>query len=430
MKKIFIFWTLLFGCFLFPSFAAPPPAENTPLTLRACYELALKRSETVAIQKEEIEEAEAQIFEATSEALGDVDFVMEKFHQANPAGGGDSSSIGRTFTDPERLESRFTISQPLFRGFRALGALTGAGSLTKQQKEEWFRAKELLFLDVANAFYGLLREKKDLRALQEIHVLIRHRIEELTEREQIGRSRSSEVVTATARMKALEAERAHTRGSLKVARHVLEFLTGIELGGRRLAEENLPQEPSREISDYLAAAELRSDVQAAKQSMKTARQGIVVAQSEFWPELSLEHNRYQRREGVQADIDWDLLFKLDVPLFRGGGTVGKVKEAVSRWKKEKLAYSLALRQAEFEIKEAYQNWIASVAEDASLKEAVKSAADNFRLQREEYKRNLVSNLDVITALEFLHQTRRDSNHAYYQMKENYWGLRVAAGEKI
>ena len=407
--------------------ALSTPAKFPPLALNDCYELALKRSETVAIQKEDIKETEAQFFKAAGEALGDVDFIVTNTKQENPSGG-EGSSVTNSFTDPERLESKFVIKQPLFQGFKALGALTGAGSLKKEQKEEWIRAKQLLFLDVARAFYGFLREKEDLGIIEGIDSLFEERIKDLVKRERIGRSRPSEVATAEARMKVLEAERARTRGTFAVAKHLLEFLTGIPLDGRGLREEELPKKPPQELARYLETAQGRADVEAARQSVKTAWRSVIVAQSALWPELSLEHNQYQRREGIQANIHWDLLFKVDVPLFRGGETVGKVKEAVSRWKKEKLAYSLVRRRAKLEIEESYQNWIASLEQTQALKEAVRASEENFRLQKEEYARNLVSNLDVLTALESLYQTRRDANRAYYQMKENYWALRISVGE--
>jgi outer membrane protein len=169
-------------------------------------------------------------------------------------------------------------------------------------------------------------------------------------------------------------------------------------------------------------------VEAAKQSAKTAWRGVIVAQSEFWPDLSIEHNQYERREGFQSNLDWDFLFKINVPLFQGGETFGGFKKSVSLWKQEKLNYSLVKRQAELEIKESYQNWKASLEEARSLKEAVQASEENFRLQKEEYAHNLVNNLDVLEALELLHETRRDANRAHYQMKQNYWQLMVAAGE--
>ena len=401
------------------------PVQRAPLTLQDCYELALKRSETVLIQKEDIKEAEAQFFKAASEALGDVDYEMTYFRQEElPSSEG---GVSGSFTDPDRRERKFVIKQPLFQGFKSLGALVGAGSLKKEQKEEWVRAKELLFLDVASAFYGLLREKKNLQITEGIYHLYGSRIRELISRERIGRSRTSEVATAKVRMKEAEAELARTRAAHAMAQDLLEFLTGKSLQGRKLQEEELPQEAIQEIDDYLQIIGERADVEAAKQAMKTAGQSVVVAQSGFWPTLDLEHNQYNRREGLQTKIDWDLLFTVNVPLFHGGETVGKVKEAISRWKKQKLNYSYTSRKAELEVKQGYQNWVGSVEETRALQEAVNASEENFRLQRDDYTHNLVSNLDVLQALESLHRTRLEANRAYYEMKVNYWALETAVG---
>ena len=435
---IFDFCLLIFDSHIPPAWplAKRPPlspetsgreVKTPPLTLEACYQRALKRSEKVQMEKEDIKAAEAQFFKATGEAVGDMDFVMT-FQKQQELRTGEGGSVSGSFTDPDRRERKFTLQQPIFRGFRALGALTGAGSLKKEQKGEWIRAKQLLFLDVANAFYSLLREKKNLLVLNEVLQLYQERLKDLEAREQIGRSRATELVSAKARMKVAEAERARAQRTYAVAQDLLEFLTGISLENRELQEEPLPETEIQELNGYLEVAPHRADVEAARQAVKTARSGVLVAQSDFWPEVTLEHNRYNRREGLQADIDWDLLFKVDVPLFRGGETVGKVKEAMSHWRRGKLEYSLAERTATLEIKQAYDQWHSSVAETKALDEAVKASEENFRLQREDYEHDLVSNLDVLEALESLERTRLDANRSYYEMKTNYWNLQIAAGK--
>ncbi len=171
-----------------------PPASAVgmdSLSLEECYRLALVQSEVVAIQKEAIARATAQIFNAASQGLGNVDFVINRALQENksvPSGG----SLGSTFVDPDKQESKFVISQPLFQGFKAIGALTGAGSYRREQTEAWIRAKELLYKDVAMAFYNVLRYEKEIEINHGIHELLVKRIKELEDREKIGRSRLSE----------------------------------------------------------------------------------------------------------------------------------------------------------------------------------------------------------------------------------------------
>lgn len=430
-------WILILACMALladpsPRALAEDEVKFPSLTLRDCFELALQRSETVAIQKEEIEVVEAQFFNALSEALGDADFVITDFRQDAPkpgaSGTSSDSSLSSTSAARHRRERKFLIAQPIFQGFKSLGALKGAGSLKKQREEEKIRAEQLLFLDVARAFYDLFKLKRDAEILGGIHKLLVERLEDLSEREKIGRSRLSELATAKARLKILEADLARSRGALAVARQILEFLTGIPLDPSQLAEESLEEEKPREAGSYVEKVVLRPDVKAAEQAARVAWNSVVVAQSGLWPELTLENNQYVKREGFQSGFDWDLTLKLDVPLFRGGETIGKVKQALAQYRRAKLVHSRTKREATLDIQQAYQDWISSLERFRALQEALTASEENFKLQKEEYTRNLVSNLDVLDALESLNETGRQTNQAYYEMKANYWRLRVATGE--
>jgi len=426
-SKKFLFTSFLLLILSGNLFAEPPAAEFHSLTLQDCYQLALKQSETVAIRQQEIETAKSQMFTAASQGLGDIDFVMTNSRQEPQEVAASGGSVGSTLTASERRERKFKISQPLFQGFKSYGAIVGAGSLKKQRGEEKKRAEELLFLDVADAYYGVFRYRKDTEILEGIQHLYQERVGELNEREQIGRSRVSEIATAQARMKILEAKLAIARASLRVAQHGLSFLTGLEMNAGLLREEDVPNPTDTQRPFSLEGAEERADVEAARQAVKTAKQGIVVAQSGLWPEITLDSNLYEKREGFQSGIDWDVLFTIKVPLFKGGETVGEIKQAMSEWKKAKYSYSLAERQAEFEIKEAYEYWVASLQESKLLEDARAASEENFRLQKEDYLRSLVNNLDVLEALESLQDTRREAVRAHYEMKENYWQLAVATG---
>jgi outer membrane protein TolC len=401
--------------------------ETDTLSLEECYRLALIQSEVVAIQKEAIARATAQIFNAASQGLGSVDFVIDKALQENknvPSGG----TLGSTFVDPDKQESKFVINQPLFQGFKAIGALTGAGSYRREQTEAWIRAKELLYSDVSRAFYNVLRYEREIEINHGIHELLQKRIQELEAREKIGRSRLSEVINAETGLKVLEADLAAAQGALATARYMLEFLTGTDMEGRQLEEETTEEVSSKTLTEHLKSALTRSDVKAAEQAVKTAWRGILVAQSGFWPTMSIAHNQYMRREGFMASVDWDTMFEFNLPLFSGGETVGQVKDAVGILKQKKLTFTLARRQAELDIKQSYQIWLSAKETNKLLKEAVQKAEKNYEIQSEEYTRSLVSNLDVLAALESLNNTRQRENLTYYIMKQDEAAFRVAIGE--
>lgn len=399
------------------------------LTLTDCYRLALKQSEKIAMSYEDIELTEAEFFKAASVALGDIDYEISNTRQEyQGSGASDTSAVAQTSSSASRRERKITFSQPVFLGFRAIAALGAAGSLHSQRTEEWIRAKQLLFMDVSDAFYGVLKDQKDIEVLNQTNNLLRERIETLTEREKIGRSRPSELATAKASLKRLEAGLAKARGELAISQHLLSYLIGTPVAAAQLTDTDLSKDMRPALEAYVEFVDSRPDVEAARQSMKTAFRGIINAQSYFWPEINVEGNLYQKREGFQSGIDWDMLLKMTIPLFRGGENIGKIKESISVWKKYKYAYQLARRDAELDIKQSFEYWVSSLEVSKASEDAAVASQESYDMQKDEYSRNLVNNLDVLAALETLHTVKREANTAFYDMKQNFWQLQIATGQ--
>ncbi len=426
--KIFVMVTAI--TFFGESFAcAENEAPIKKLSLDECYQLALKQSETLAIQYEDIERTKADFLKAASQALGGVDFVISNTRQEVQKNSSSESGVSSTLTAASRRERKFAFNQPIFQGFKSLAAFQGAGSLKGQRREEWIRAKELLFLDVSNAYYSVLRSFRDVQIIEEIHNLFDGRLRELKERENIGRSRPSESVMSISREKLLEAELAEAKGNLKVFEYTLGFLIGSAVTAESLTDDDhdILGNVEQEVTYFINTARRRADLLAQEDAVKTSWRNVMIAQSDLWPKITMEGNHYEKREGFQSGIDWDLLFKINIPIFQGGEVAGNIKAAMSDWKKAKLQKSRLSREAELEVREAYENWKVSVQKNKSLREALASAEENFRLQKDEYSHNLVNNLDVLDALESLNDTKRNTNSVYYDMKSRFQALKVASG---
>ncbi len=412
-----------------PVTASQPAAPLEPLTLDKAYELARTRSEVLAARQVDIELSWADFLEASGDFIGDLDFQMLHSRQKDFGGNSADSGATQTLTRSTRRTRQWVFTQPIFQGFRSTGVVAGSSSLRKQRIAEKRRAEHVLFLDVATSYYSLLRLEHDIAITRDILGLFEKRAGELSEREGIGKSRVSEVATARARQKQIEATLAQEEGAWRVELRVLEFLTGIPLEGRTLVDipEFLAPAPESSMQNYLEYAEPRPDVEAAYQAYKTAGRKVIVAQSELWPDITLDGNLYERREGFQDGIDWDVLFTVNVPIVKGGTTFGEIKRALSVKKQAELRYREALRFARMEIQQAYDAWQSSWKEYRALQEAVKADNENYEFQKQDYEHNLVDNLDVLEALEFLNNSRLNANEAAFEYKLNYWRLQIAAG---
>ena len=434
------FITLIAATFIHPisgfSMGKTPPADltasqetNKPkpeMSLSQAFDFSLRRSEDIKMKKEDISRTSASFMEASGVAVGDINFVMTDSFQEPQKSNSESGGVGGTFTASERRERKFTLSQPLFQGFRSLGAILGSGNLKSQRKEEKAYAVQLLYLDVVHAYYSVLSGEKEIIVIKSIQELFKERIAELKERERVGRSRPGEIATAESRMKSLEADLARAQGALANSRHIFHFFTGVYPSEVTLLNEKEPNDIEAP-ENIMESALNRSDVEAAEQAMKIARNAVIVAQSDLWPKITLDGNQYEKREGFQSGIDWDAVIKFDVPLFKGGTTASEIKKAVVDYKKAKLTYQKTKREAELDIKKAFETWKSANDEWKSLSSAVESSELNYKLQKEDYERSLVSNLDVLQALETLLSTRQQTNQAEYRARESYWALKIATG---
>ena len=213
--------------------------------------------------------------------------------------------------------NRFTFSQPIFGGFKEFAAIHASGADKQQQLLNLKRAKELLFVDVMNAYYGVLEAEKNAQTLTATHELGADRIQELGERVRVGRSRGTEEETSLADLKLVESNLVQAQALLKISRNLLQFYIGETIGERSLADEEVPNEIF-DASLINEKAIKRSDVQAAEQGYRVAQNGVIAAQADLFPTASATGNFYTRRVGSQSGNDWDVTLQISVPVFEAG----------------------------------------------------------------------------------------------------------------
>jgi len=427
IKILKVFAVVLVSFFIVSNVTAGESSNPLPpdtLTLREAFRLALKRSEDIAISHEQIELAQAHVYQALSEILPSVDFVMTRQDQDAPSSvAGDVTGSLRRSTP----QNRFKFTQPIFTGFKAIAAIRGSGAERAQKRFEKKRAEELLFIDVMDSFYLVLQSRRDVRILSVTQKTLNERIHDLNERVQLGRSRESEVSSATADLKTVEANLWGAKRSQVLAEQLLEYYIGCSVKGQIVEDW---EQHAKTLDEYLATVLKRSDVQAAENALVVAQQGVVVAQSDLFPKVDVSGNYYTRRVGIASGVDWDVLLTCTVPIFEGMQTVGNIKEAVSYRHVQEQTVSKTRRLAELDVRNSYETFVFSREEESAYLAAAQAALKNYRLLTNEYKLNLVNNLDVLDALRRHQDVYRAYNEAHYAAKQNYWKLKISAGENL
>ena len=406
-------------------FVVPPlyPEVRVPgaLTLPDCYRMALIQSEIIAINVDQIKQADAHFMEALSIILPHVSFISEDFQQAKQ--NGLSSGTSALIKDSTRA---FNATETLFNGFKAIAALRGAKYEKTQRTDEKVRAEQLLLVDVSNAFY-LVREKRaDYNTLQKIRKALDNRVKELITREKLGRSRPSEIVYAKTQLYSVEASIELAINQEIVARQLLEFLVGQPVNG--ISDTYKFPDKLMAEDHYVQQAPSRPDVQATKFAWQLSKENIVFVDSGFLPQVDVGANYYTQRTDFNKGIDWDVALIVNVPIFEGTEVLAQSNIANLQADEDMQTYHRTRRQAPYDIRNAYISLTAAMKIRDKLRLAYETAKLNAHMQIRDYDRRLVSNLDVLTAIQTLQDSERSYIHALYEAKRQYWQLRVAVGQ--
>ena len=396
-------------------------ATAAPLTLDEYYAAALKRSEVVATQSELIRQAEERYHQAGASRLPTVDAIATRTRI-------DDGASDATANPTRQRNSRLTATQPLFRGFREFATVRQTQALMGAQGEDYRGARVQLFKDVAQNFYDVLAFEQDLANLDGQIRQHQQREKELEDRVRIGRSRVGEVLTVQATVGALRAQIESRRAELAAAREAFVFLSGLPVSTPLRDTEAMPENPGA-LDEHLARLELRPDVKAVRQRLTAAQENIAVARGAHLPSLDLVANRYLERTGSLSNVEWDVQLALTLPLYAGGGTQSRVREAVSQGTQAELNASQVRRQAEQEIRALHQ----AVALDRSQLDALSKATDaarkNYEAQQRDYRLGLVTNLDVLQALTAFQENQRALDRARYTAKLNHLRLQAASARR-
>lgn len=402
--------------------------KDAPLSLEEAYALALKRSEDVKMKKEDLEAAKGRFYQAFNYFLPSVSYSITRKEQDAPSlNDSAEDGVNGTFVRRRTPEQKFVFTQPIFSGFAELAAIQSSGADKARVKQEIRRAIETLAINVVESFYMLLETQKDLEILKRIQTLLKDRLEDLSKRIELGRSRESEAKTSLADLKLVEAELAEAEGAYMIAKRLFEFYIGQELT-RPLVDSTVLEEKFLDLSSYTALTKNRADVQVARETTILADKNVLKARSGLFPTADLTGNYYTERVGFQSDIDWDVLLSVNVPIFDGAETLGKVKEAAARHASSDLQYQKTIREAQFEIEEAYTLLLTARAREAALKEATQASEENYAILKDEYSRNLINNLEALDALRRLQDISRSYNSVSQDAKAKYWKFKIAVGE--
>ncbi|OGS09036.1 MAG: hypothetical protein A2270_04400 [Elusimicrobia bacterium RIFOXYA12_FULL_51_18] len=390
----------------------PPPSC---LKLNDAFASTLRRSEDLARRGETVEGLTAKIAELSANLRPGVNLTASRTWEDK----------GTPSVQSPRGQAAIEIRQSLFSGMKDVLSVKAARSQKESAVLDLARARQLLYRDVASAYLDLLSigHELDIR-LAQIDIS-RERLKELETREKIGRSRASELLAARSQLAQDEAQIQNAIGLRKLYLRTLGFLTGAEETGPA-CEPPLPEDKG--LAPYLASAAQRPDVQARHRDLASYEFSVDAEKGLRWPSLDLGGDYYLKRPRTQEKIDWNIGLEVRLPLYSGGAINAGIRAAEALSRSARQTLSLVVRQAELDIKTAYDGLQTALSVAVSLEKALELAQANAEAQMADYKLGLVTNLDVLTSLKTVQETALALDNARIDAVWAQTRLETAAGQ--
>lgn len=409
----------------------PVPIPVPWLDLERCYELALLHMETAGLSDEDIRVAQARYWQAVGAALPSVKIIGEQAifsdrlasFGVNAAGGPGSGSIDNT-----PRSARVNLKVPLFSGLRDMEIAKAARAEISGARHTRARRLQNLYLEVAEAFYQVLQYEDDLGILAEIEQTLADRVATQERRVRLGKSRESELIQARNSLAQARVATERTRGLLGSSRELLLFYIGIPAEQLKLKDTSPPPPHRLTLADYLHQTGQRPDILASIEAGRAARAQLSAAKGAHWPQIRFEGNYYAYDSDNIQTGEWNGFLTVEIPLFEGGSIEAKVNENKALFAKSQLDLAQLQRTAVRDVRMAFNDFQSAVAELARLEEATATAQANYQAQLADYELGIVNHLDVLDALQTLHDTRRDLASARHTLKLQLIKLHIAAGQ--
>ncbi len=316
---------------------------------------------------------------------------------------------------------------PLFTGLEIPHQYALAKLNLKAAIADLEKAKEDISIDIASSYLQVLfNEELHRIALGQVE-LSNEQYTRIARLAEVGKASPAEVAEAKARlaqdeMNAVQANNNYQLALLDLSQLIeLETPEGFVLENPAVKIDLTPLTPPDEI--FQTAMVSKASIQAAQYRLEGSKHSIRIAQSGFYPQLSLNgslgtnyYSTINRTFSQQMNDNFSKYvgFNLSVPIFNRFTTRNQVRTA--RLKREN--YSLQLDNAKKslykEIQQAWYNAIAAESKYTSSSTATIASEASFNLMSEKYVNGKANAVEYNEAKQNLMKAQSDELQAKYE----------------
>ena len=345
---------------------------------------------------------------------------------------GTFPGISRTFLGPfKNFDARLLLSQKVFdlsaiRNYQAGKAGVRVAELGEALAREQVASRTgISYLEALRADRAVVAAEANVELAQALLQLAQ-------DQRNAGVATGVDVTRAQTRLAEQQVGLAQSQTDSEQARLNLQRLIGLPLGSPLTLTDQLRfvDEPLPSIDTAVTqAAHDRREIQVAEEENRVTQLELQSARAEHLPSLSVVGD--YGSSGITPDNfalpTRRLAVQLNVPIFNGGLTQGRVTAAASRQRQTELALSDVRGQVEEDVRLAVMTLRTAAVQVRAADESVTLAQRELEMARDRFRAGVADNLEVITAQTTLANARVSQVTALAQHNGARLNLAAALG---
>ena len=332
-----------------------------------------------------------------------------------------------------------TITQPLFN-YGAFQQYKQILSQTSLSEKKLLQAQQDLIYRVALIYFETLMARDEVGLLQAQKASINEQLIESEARYDVGLISITDVNESKTKAAMIDAQIIAAIQRLKIKNRQIESLTG-ELPDKIKGINSRVSfvAVTDMMEDWISlATENNLELKIKEDEIKIADTEIDVRRSNHYPTIDATASRSRNwdkggypygalaNEGVRSFSDV-LGVTINIPIFSGGYTSSRVREAQKLKLKTAEDAEYLKRQVELKVREHYLNLEANFAEIEAYQQALNSATLQVESTQLAFQEGLRNSVEVLISQQILFNAQRDLLKSRYNYLMNIINLKLSVG---
>ncbi len=345
--------------------------------------------------------------------------------------------------DDETTRWQFSLRQTLFRWDQIVGLRRADKTVAKAEADRE-AAQQDLIVRVTQTYFDILAAEDQLTAIHANRTAIARQLEQAKQRFDVGLIAITDVQESQAAHDSAVADEIGAKRRLATAREFMREITGEYVSTLSAPSDDLPlnaPDPAGAerwinlaLSQNLALVSSRIDEQLARDEISFRRNGhyptidLVAGSGNISGDATTTIVGVAQPQLAENDRDSNSIgIQFSIPLFAGGATSSRVREAVYLHRASRENLQRVSRETERQTRDSYLGVLAEISRVQALDKAVESNETALEATQAGFDVGTRTIVDVLNAQFLLYQSITRYYQSRYDYVLNAMRLRQAAG---